>query len=285
MQQGAYGHGAKGFLGMLLRTGVFLSVLMAAFAANAAESYSFAVVPQYEQRKLFQIWKPIVDELARRTGLDLRLTTPLTLDEYERDLEKGTFDFVYVNPYQIAYLAQRQRYIPLVHDNVPLRGIVVVRKDSSIKSPAELNGKTLAIPSYNALGASLMVRADLARLFNAKVTPVVVKTHSSVYLNVANGLMVAGGGVEKTLQQQEPEVRDLLRIIYTTRDMPSHPVAAHQRIPVSVREQVKRAFLALAATNAGRAMLAEVPMTEVAPTSLSEFLPMQKWGLNAYWVN
>lgn len=285
MQQGAHKQGAQGFLGTLLRTAILLSVLLTPFFARAAESYSFAVVPQYEQRKLFQIWKPIVDELARRTGLDLRLTTPLTLEEYEANLDKGAFDFVYVNPFHIVMLAQRQPYFPLVHDKSPLRGIVVVRKDSPIKSPAELNGKTLAIPSYKALGASLLVRADLEQLFGAKVTPVVVKTHSSVYLNVANGLTDAGGGVEKTLQQQEPEVRDLLRVVYTTRNMPSHPVAAHQRVPVAVREKVKRAFLEFAATNAGRAMLAEVPMTEVVPTSISEFLPMQKWGLNAYWVD
>ncbi|HEX5392902.1 MAG TPA: phosphate/phosphite/phosphonate ABC transporter substrate-binding protein [Rhodocyclaceae bacterium] len=264
---------------------LFSFALVASLVAQAAESYSFAVVPQYEQRKLFQIWKPIVNELSKRTGLELRLVTPLTVAEYERDLVKGTFDFIYVNPYQIVYLNQRPRYIPLVHDKLPLRGIVVVSKDSPFKSPADLNGKTLAIPSYNALGASLMARADLERLFKAKMTPVVVKTHSSVYLSVANGLTAAGGGVEKTLQQQEPEVRDMLRVLYTTRDMPSHPVAAHQRIPAEAREKVKRAFLDLATTNAGRAMLAEVPMTEVVPTSIAEFLPLRKWGLDAYWVD
>lgn len=253
--------------------------------AHAADSYTFGVVPQFEQRMLFTIWKPIVDELSKRSGLDLQLATALTLAEYERDLSSGRFDFVYVNPYHVAYLAQRQPYIPLVHDKLPLRGIIVVRKDSAVKSPTELNGKTLAIPSFNALGASLMVRADLDHLFKVKMKPVVVKTHSSVYLNVANGLTEAGGGVEKSLRQQDAAVRNLLRIIYTTRDMPSHPIAAHQRVPAEVREKLTRAIFDLAATERGKALLAEVPMTEVIPTSLDEFLPMKKWGLDAYWVD
>jgi len=253
--------------------------------AHAADTYTFGVVPQFEQRMLFTIWKPIIDELSKRTGLDLQLATALTLAEYERDLSSGKFDFVYVNPYHVVYLTQRQRYIPLVHDKLPLRGIVVVRKDSSIKSLADLNGKTLAIPSFNALGASLMVRADLDHLYKVKMKPVVVKTHSSVYLNVANGLTEAGGGVEKTLHQQDAAVQNLLRIIYTTRDLPSHPIAAHQRVPTEVREKLKRAILDLAATERGKALLAGVPMTEVVPTSLDEFLPMKKWGLDTYWVD
>jgi phosphonate transport system substrate-binding protein len=253
--------------------------------AHGADTYTFGVVPQFEQRMLFTIWKPIMDELSKRSGLDLQLATALTLTEYEHDLSSGKFDFVYVNPYHVVYLTQRQRYIPLVHDKLPLRGIVVVRKDSPIKSLADLNGKTLAIPSFNALGASLMVRADLEHLYKVKMKPVVVKTHSSVYLNVANGLTEAGGGVEKTLHQQDAAVQNLLRIIYTTRDMPSHPIAAHQRVPVDVQEKLKRAVLDLAATERGKALLAEVPMTEAVPTSLDEFLPMKKWGLDAYWVD
>ena len=252
---------------------------------TAAQSYSFAVVPQFEQRQLFATWKPIVDELARRSGLDLRLATPLTLAEYERSLTAGAFDFVYVNPYHVVRMIDRQRYLPLVHDKVALRGILVVRKDSPIKSPKELDGQTLAIPSYNALGASLMVRADLEHLFDARVKPMVVNTHSSVYLNVVNGLAAAGGGVEKTLQQQDEAVQDQLRVLYVTREMPSHPVAAHHRVPPEVRERLKRAFLDLAASERGKEMLSAVPMTEVVPTSLEEFLPMRAWGLDAYWVD
>lgn len=257
---------------------------MAASWPVAAESYTFGVVPQFEQRRLYSTWKPIVDELAKRSGLELRLVTPLTVAEYERNLANGTYDFVYLNPYHVMKLADRQRYLPLVHDKVPLRGILVVRKDSPIKSPAELDGKTLAIPSFNALGASLLVRADLEHLFGARVKPMVVNTHSSVYLTVANGLADAGGGVEKTLQQQDTSVRELLRVLYVTRDMPSHPVAANHRVPSEVRERLKRAFLDLAASESGKAMLSLVPMTEVVPTSLEEFLPMRAWGLDRYWV-
>lgn len=262
-----------------------LALLAAAPLAQAAESYTFGVVPQFEQRKLFAIWKPVIDELSKRTGLELKLVATLTVPEFERELSRGNFDFVYANPYHILHEVPRQGYLPLVRDQAPLRGILVVRKDDPIRGPAELDGKTLAIPSFNALGASLLLRADLEHLYKAKVQPINAKTHSSVYLHVVNGLAAAGGGVEKTLQEQDPAVQEQLRILYTTRDMPSHPVAAHPRVPAPVRERIQRALLELSKTEAGRNMLGEIPMGNVIPATIGDYQPMSKWGLESYWVD
>ena len=264
---------------------LFLWACLAASAARAGESYTLAVVPQFDQRKLHAIWKPIVDEVARRTGYEIRLVAPLTVRDFEQEIAAGTHDFVYANPYHILRASARQGYIPLVHDKAPLRGILVVQKAGPIRELAELDGKTLAVPSLNALGASLMVRADLERLHNVRMRPLNVKTHTSVYLQVANGLAAAGGGVEKTLMEQDPAVRDRLRILYTTREMPSHPVAAHPRVPAEARNRVQAAFVDLAGTESGRALLGEVPILELVATSLKDFLPMRAWGLEAYWVD
>lgn len=261
-----------------------LAGLFAAPVAAAETEYSFAVVPQFEQRKLFAVWRPIVDELTRRTGIRLKLVATLSVPEFEKELAQGAYDFVYTNPYHILREATRQGYIPLVRDQAPLRGIIVVPKDSPIQSPAELDGQRLAIPSYNALGASLLVRADLERVFKAKAVPVNAKTHSSVYLHVANGLVAAGGGVEKTLSEQDPAVRDLLRILYVTREMPSHPISAHPRVPESVRQAIRAALLDLAASEAGKELLAKVPMRKMIPTSMQDYQPMRDWGLEKYWV-
>ena len=258
--------------------------LQSPLPADAATPYTLGVVPQFEQRKLFAIWKPIVDELSRRSGLDIRLVVTLTVPEFESALEKGTYDFVYANPYHILHISDSQGYLPLIRDQEPLRGILVVRKDSPVKDVTELAGKTLAVPSPNALGASLLLQADLARLHGIHMNMVNVRTHSSVYLNVLNGLTDAGGGVEKTLAEQDPAIRDGLRTLYVTRAMPSHPLAAHPRIPREAREALKKALLDMAATPAGKALLDEVPMHVPVSTSLDDYLVMRKWGLETYWV-
>ena len=261
-----------------------LLLLVAAAAVRAEEAYTFAVVPQYEQRKLFAIWKPIIDDVALRSGISLGLVATLTVAEFERELNKGTFDFNYANPYHILRESKRQGYIPLIRDSTPLRGILVVPKDGPVRSATDLDGKTLAVPSPNALGASLLLRSDLEQLYKVRVDMLDAKTHSSVYLNVAKGLADAGGGVQKTLAEQDDAVRDALRIVYTTRPMPSHPVSAHPRVPKAVREAVRRAFLDLAATPAGHALLAEVPMAEPVAASVEDYNVMQDWRLDKYWT-
>lgn len=261
-----------GYLAKLL---VVFGTLLSVLSAEATDTYSFAVVPQFDQRKLFTIWKPIIENVSKRTGIQLNLVATLTVPEFERELSKGSFDFVYANPYHVLREESRQGYIPLVRDKTPLRGILVVARDSSFKTPADLDGQQMAIPSFNALGASLLLRADLAQLFKVRVNPVNVKTHSSVYLYVANGLIPAGGGVEKTLQEQEPAVRDLLRVLYTTREMPSHPIAAHPRVPLKVQQAVRQAILALDGSEEGRKLLREVPIQAVVPASMKDYAPMR----------
>lgn len=269
---------------MLARIALALCLWLAALAA-VADSYTFGVVPQFEQRKLFAIWQPVLDELSRRTGHDFRFSATLGVPEFERGLAAGSFDFVYANPYQILRESSHQGYVPLVRDREPLRGILVVRKDSPLKSPAELDGKPLAVPSPNALGASLLLRLELEQVFRARVRPLDVKTHTSVYLHVVNGLVPAGGGVEKTLQEQAPAIRNALRILHVTHGLPSHPVAAHPRVPEAVRLQVQKAFLDMAGSKAGRALLGDIPIADAVPASIADYRPMAGLGLGKYWMD
>lgn len=248
------------------------------------ETYTFGVVPQYDQRQLFAIWGPVVDELRRRTGLSLKLATAPNISAFEKDSLQGRFDFTYMNPYHLLKANTSQGYLPLIRDNAPLRGILVVRKNSPIKNVSELSGKTIAFPSPNALGASLLMRADLSKLHHVSVVPLYVTSHDSVYLHVVKGLVEAGGGVQKTLEEQPKPVKDALNILYTTRALPSHPVAAHPRVPGAHAEMVRRAFLEMAASKDGSELLSKIPLKHPVSTSLDDYTPMREWGLEVFWV-
>jgi phosphonate transport system substrate-binding protein len=259
------------------------AVWAAAPAEHATAVYSIGVVPQFEQRKLYATWKPIVDELERRTGLHFNLITTLKIQDFEKAFARGEFDFAYVNPYHVVQLHEAQGYIPFAADKVPLRGIIVARKDGPIKTPADLEGKTVAFPSPNAMGASLLIRSDLEQIHHVRVIPLYVKTHSSVYLHVAKELAAAGGGVEKTLQEQDESLRSQLRVIYTTRSCPSHPIVAHPRVPSAVRDEVRKALFALGETVEGKEMLSKVPISQFIAVRYEDYGVMRAWGLDKYW--
>ena len=275
---------ARGRRWALHRIGSATLLLSAFAAARAGEPpvYSFGVVPQFDARTTFDIWSPILAQLQVRTGLRFQLLGSPSIPMFERQFHQQEFDFAYMNPYHAVLAASS--YVPLVRDVATrLEGIIVVRKDSPIQSLRELQGKTMDFPAPNALAASLMTRALLDQL-GVAVQPRYVKTHSSVYLNVALGQADAGGGVRQTLDEQPPAVRERLRVIDKTVAVASHPMVANKRISAAVREGVRAALLDLGETADGRALLKKIPIDQVGRAAAEDYVPLQHMGLGRFYV-
>ena len=249
------------------------------------KTFSIGVVPQFDARKIHKIWAPILKELEKSTGYRFKLMGAPTIPEFEKEFNAGHFDFAYMNPYHVLLANKHQGYVPLVRDvGRRLHGVLTVKKDSPISSPAELDGKIISFPAPNALGASLMIQADLQDIFNIKIKPRHVKTHSSVYLNVALGVSSAGGGVQKTLNQQPVEIRDTLRVLYKTRDVAPHPFSAHPRVPQKITAQVKKLLLELGNTPHGQALLKNIPIKKIGNSSMEDYRPLNEIGLERFYA-
>jgi phosphonate transport system substrate-binding protein len=197
----------------------------------------------------------------------------------------GEFDLAYMNPYHLLKAHEAQGYSPLVRDvGRTLFGIIVVRKDSPVQDVKDLDGKTVAFPAPNALGAALIPRAEFVETHEIRIQPSYVKSHSSVYLNVVTGQAVAGGGVQKTLQSQPQNIRDALKVIYRTAQVAPHPVAAHPRLAEETRDRISQAFLQLVNMEDGSELLARIPMKKVGRASLDDYKPLKQLGLDKYYV-
>ena len=259
-------------------------VSSAAQAESQARIYSIGVVPQFETRQMQAIWKPIITELEQRTGLKFDLQGTPDIPEFEKQFLTGKFDFAYMNPYHILMASSAQGYIPVIRDHSrQLYGVLVVRKDSDITDVKQLDGKVLVFPSPNALGASLLMRADLFDKFHIHIQPRYVKTHDSVYLNVVLGQASAGGGVIKSLNKQPPQIFDALKIIYRTQGIAPHPFVAHPRIAKSERQKVYNAFVAMSKTKSGQAKLARIPINLLGPAQLSEYQVLANMRLERFY--
>lgn len=270
---------------LLLRTLYLTLAVLAACPVQAQTIYTVGVVPQFEARKLVGIWQPILDALKQRTGIHFRLEGSKDIPEFEARLARGDYDFAYLNPYHALVAGRDPGYVPLVRDGGrSLYGILVVRKDSPIVDVKELDGAEIAFPAPNALGASLLMRAELANGHGLTITPKYVKTHSSVYLNVLLGQTPAGGGVMGTFNQQPATIKDQLRTLFVTRDMAPHPLGVHPRVAPADRIKVTKALLEMAQTESGQALLAKVPFVQLIGTNYAEYEMMKDWGLEDYYV-
>jgi phosphonate transport system substrate-binding protein len=248
-------------------------------------SYSIAVVPQFDLRRIETVWRPIIDRLQGATGLRFHLVAEAAIPVFEKGLHAGAYDFAYMNPYHYVVASRRQGYRAILRDTeAMLNGIVVVRKDSGLTDVRMLDGRKVAFPAPNAMGAALIPRAEFARKHHIKITEVYVKSHDSAYLNVLLGQADAAGGIRATFDQQKPEVRDGLVVIYETERYTPHPVAVHPRIPAEVVDRVRTAMLAMAAEPRGAALLAEIPVKALGPAGDGDYDPLRVLGLEAFYV-
>lgn len=260
---------------------LFLAVAIPVGAVDTARRvYVVGVVPQYSQRTLVDIWRPIVEELEARTGLQFRLEGSPGIPEFEQKLVRGQFDCAYMNPYHFLVAYRRQGYRPLIRDRSrSLQGILVVSADSPVALP-DLAGRRIVFPAPNALGASLLMRAELRRVHGLSFEARFVETHTSVYLNVVKGAADAGGGVSRTLALQPPEVRNALRVLYRTRPVSPHPFACHPRLPVAHRKVIRKAFLAMGEKRDTARLLARIPIFDIGVAEWHDYEPLTNLGLD-----
>lgn len=263
---------------------LLVALILQCVLASAAE-YRVGVVPQFEAQRLNKVWQPILDELAERTGDRFVLVTNKSIPEFEKAFQRGDFDLAYMNPWHAVVAYESQQYSPIVKDgDRKLKGILVVRKDSGISDIQQLDGAEIAFPAPNALGASLLMRADLKVIHGIDIVPKYVDTHSSVYLNVALQTTKAGGGVKRTLKEQSPALQDMLTVLYETRAVNPHPIVVHPRVPADTSRRIAEALLAMAAETDAQKLLAEIPMRRAVPATIDDYLPLMDWGLHDFYV-
>ncbi len=261
-----------------------LFVVLFSTGATAETVYRLGVVPQFSPGDIHRIWGPLVAQLNTQLPFRLQLHTAADIAAFEDKCESGNYDFAYVNPYHLLTLHAQQGYQPILSDpDSAIYGILVSKKGSGIDQVKQLTNQELAFPAPNALGASLLIRRDLQEKLKIPFQSQYVHSHSSVYLNVALGLAKAGGGVQKTLARQPAHIREHLQVIYRTETVPSHPLVVHPRVDAQVTLAVQNAFLALAATDIGQALLKKVPIKTLAPVSFDDYRSLQQLGLDAYY--
>lgn len=273
---------------LLSATLVFCTVGLCATSAASAHSppqYTFTVVPQFSPSQLHQEWTPVLQRISRETGVTLVLKLVASFPKFEAELMRGAADFAYVNPYHVVVSHPTQGYLPLLRDSKPLVGILLARKESVFKAPQDLKGQIIAFPAPNAFGASLFMRALLTENFALQFTPRYLGTHPNVFRHLARNDVAAGGSVMSAFNDELPEVREQLQVIYKTPEVASHPIVVHPRVPAHVREAVLRALLGMAKDDVGRGLLKEIRFPNpVLANYEKDYLPLEALKIQKHSV-
>ncbi|MFC4701210.1 phosphate/phosphite/phosphonate ABC transporter substrate-binding protein [Glaciecola siphonariae] len=207
------------------------------------QTLSFGVVPQQSAKKLAATWGPIIAQLSERTGIDIRFETAPNIPAFEARLANKAYDIAYMNPYHYVQFSASAGYKAIAKQiDKQIQGIIVVNADSSITSLEQLNGTKMAFPAPLAFAAALIPQASL-RKQGIDFTPVYVKSHDSVYLNVSKGFFEAGGGIVRTLDASPVQVKDHIRVLWKSEGYTPHAVAVSSAMPADIVQIIMRELM------------------------------------------
>ena len=223
---------------------VLCCLVASATVQGAGETLTFGVVPQQAAKKLAKKWGPLFQYIGDKSGVSIRFKTAPNIPEFERRLSQGEYDLAYMNPYHYTVFGDKPGYRAFAKQkDKRIKGIMVARKDTKMKDLQALDGNKLAFPAPAAF-ASILTRAHLKGI-GVEFTPQYVKSHDSVYRSVAKGLFPSGGGVVRTFNNTEPEVREQLKIFWTSRPFTPHAFAAHPALDQAMVDKIQQVLLGM----------------------------------------
>ena len=241
---------------------------------------SFAVVPQQSASKLARLWTPILNYLTKKSGYQLQFKTAKDIPTFERRVLAGDYDLAYMNPYHYTVYHQKPGYNALAKaKNKRIKGIIVVRKNSNLQNLSQLRNKNLAFPSPAAFAATILTQATLNQR-SIPYTPKYVKSHDSVYRNVAKERFAAGGGVIRTFKNATPAIREQLRILWTTPGYTPHAIAGHPRIPFDILKNIQLALVTMDQNKQGKNLLKNIKINGFEIAHNQDWDDVRKLGID-----
>jgi phosphonate transport system substrate-binding protein len=249
---------------LALLLGGMVAIPLQAAAEEASKPLEFGIVPQQSASRLAEEWAPLLAEISRRSGVALTFRTATSIPVFEERLGRGEFDLAYMNPYHYVVFHGAAGYRAFAKEQGrKIKGILVVRKDSTYRKLADLTGQTVVFPAPAAFAASILPQAEFGRL-QIPIEAKFVASHDSVYRAVASGLQEAGGGIQRTLEACPPEIRNELRVLSETPAYTPHALASHPRVPQEVVAKVLAAMESLSGDETGRRLLAPLAFKGIA---------------------
>jgi phosphonate transport system substrate-binding protein len=241
--------------------------------------YHLAVYPSLNPAKLMQAYQPLIDYLnGRLQGARLALEASRDYAKFEEKYRARRPEFLLPNPWQtLQAMKVGYRVIAMAGEPQDFKGIFVVRRDSSLKRPADLKGKSVSYPSPTALAACIMPQYFLHNHginVNADIENRYVGSQESSIMNAYLRLTAAGATWPppwRAFQKDQPREAAELKVIWETESLVNNSVMVRGDVPLEVAQQVRVLLLGLDGTKEGKSILAGMETARFLPASDQEY--------------
>ena len=250
--------------------------------AQASEVYRFAVHPLHNPTQLAKAYQPLMDHINPSLPKGkLLLEASQDYQAFERKFRGREPHILLPNPWQtIEAIKVGYRVIATAGENSDFRGVFLVRRNSPLRHPTDLKGKTLSYPSRTALAAAMMPQYFLQQAGVNVVQDtksVYVGSQESSIMNVHQGLVDVGVTWVppwRLFQKEQPDLAQDLKVIWETPSLVNNSVMVRDDVPENVVQALRQALLGLSGNEAGQQVLSASFTKGFYPASNADYEPV-----------
>jgi len=251
----------------------------------AGQEYIVGIHPLHNPKRLFEVYDPIVAYIeANIPGSHFKLEASRNYEEFDKKLNEGHFDFAMPNPYQtVRSLKHGYRVFGKMGDDENFRGIILVRKDSGIKTVSDLKGKKVSYPAATALAATMMPQYYLHTHgldVNKDIENLYVGSQESSIMNVLRGHVAAGATWPlpwKAFIKENPNLADQLEVKWQTETLPNNGWVVRNDISPDLAEKFAALLFSLDEADPGKQMLAKLPLSKFEAATERTYQPVEEF--------
>ena len=220
-------------------------------------------------------YRPFTDYLSGVVKKQIKLESAQDLNSLKKNLQIGHFDLLMVRPSHISAAAMRdQKYVLVAAVKGDAVTSFIVHKDSALKKPADLAGKSIAMPDENAYPSHV----GLAMLREAGLKP---ETQNIRFFRSQEA-------VEYTVEQKMVNVDIVIsyskvfkewedkghRVLWKSKPLPFWSLIASPQLSPDTVAKVREAVLKLGGTPEGEATLKSMGVSGFEAGSQQEYMDL-----------
>lgn len=224
--------------------------------ADVPEVLRVSAIPDENPNELMRIYTPFAEYLARELGMKVQFTPVVDYAATVEGLAARKLDLVWYGGFTSVQAVRRTngtaKRLALRQEDAEFKSVFVARPGSSIRSLADLKGKTFAFGSVSSTSGHLMPRYFLLQ---AGITPekdlkqvAFSGAHDATVLWVESGKVEAGALnflVWDKLGQQKKVDPAKVAVFYTTPPYVDYVWTARGDLDPGLRDKITAAFIRL----------------------------------------
>lgn len=221
-------------------------------------------------------YKGLAEYLSQALKKKVVIESSQNLKSSEMNLEKGRYDLMFCRPSNVAAKAMRdQKYVLVASAKGEFSAFFIVNKDSPLKKPEDIQGKSIAMPTQT----SLMAKAGIATLRDMKIDPAKMHIRYERYQDalaytVKNKFTEAAVVAPIVAKQWEKQGG---RTLFQSRKLPFWSMIASSNMSPESIAKVRTALIGMEQTEQGKKILQRIGVKGFVPGNPQEYLDLLKW--------